>query len=95
MRFPCQKLQGIALASLPQAIDCTALAPVVGQMYRSDVAFRGAVVSAVGGATYQAHESAFPSAAISINAALILIGILAFVASFAMSLGPASRVTQS
>lgn len=77
-----------ALASLPQVIDRAALEPVVGQIYGSDVAFRGAVVSAVGGATYQAHESEFLSAAISINPALILVGILAFVASFAMSLGP-------
>jgi hypothetical protein len=77
-----------ALASLPQSIDHSALALLVGQTYDSDTAFRGAVIAAVGGVSYQANESALLGAAISINPALILIGMLGFVASFAMSLGP-------
>ena len=77
-----------ALASLPPSIDHAALAPLVGQTYDSDTAFRGAVIAAVGGVAYQANESALLGAAISINPALILIGMLGFVASFAMSLGP-------
>jgi len=77
-----------AVAGLSQKIDATALAPLVGQTYESDTAFRTAAVEALGSASYTAHESDLLTAAISINPALILFGILAFVASFAMSLGP-------
>jgi MFS transporter, SP family, arabinose:H+ symporter len=77
-----------AVAGLSQKIDATALAPLVGQTYPSDTAFRAAAVDALGSASYTAHESDLLTAAISINPALILFGILAFVASFAMSLGP-------
>ncbi len=77
-----------AVAGLSQKIDVTALAPLVGQTFTSDTAFRTAAVAALGSASYKAHESDLLTAAISINPALILIGILAFVASFAMSLGP-------
>jgi sugar porter (SP) family MFS transporter len=77
-----------AVAGLSQKIDATALAPLVGQTFPSDTAFRAAAVEALGSASYQAHESDLLTAAISINPTLILVGILAFVASFAMSLGP-------
>jgi MFS family permease len=54
----------------------------------SDVAFREAVSAAVGAATFERHQSAFVNAAITMNPTLILFGILGFVASFAISLGP-------
>jgi sugar porter (SP) family MFS transporter len=77
-----------AAASLPQGIDRAALQPLLDQTFDSDVDFRQAVTAAVGADVYQSHQSAFVSAAISMNPMLILIGILGFVASFAMSLGP-------
>lgn len=77
-----------AAASLPQDIDRAALQPLLDQTFDSDVDFRQAVTAAVGADVYQSHQSAFVSAAISMNPTLILIGILGFVASFAMSLGP-------
>lgn len=77
-----------AAASLPQDIDRAALQPLLDQTFDSDVDFRQAVTAAVGADVYQSHQSAFVSAAISMNPMLILIGILGFVASFAMSLGP-------
>jgi MFS family permease len=73
------------LDSLP-ALD--ALRPLVGQTFGSDVAFREAVVAAVGADVFAANQSALVGAAIDMNPTLILIGILGFVAGFAISLGP-------
>jgi sugar porter (SP) family MFS transporter len=77
-----------AVAGLSQKIDAAALAPLVGQTFASDTAFRAAAVEALGSTSYTAHESELLVAAISINPVLVLVGILGFVASFAMSLGP-------
>lgn len=77
-----------AVATLPETLERESLAPLVDETYDSDVAFRQAVVDAVGPEAYDDHRSALVSAAISMNPALILAGILGFVASFAISLGP-------
>ena len=77
-----------AVASLPETVERESLPPLVNQTFDSDVAYRQAVVAAVGSEAYDEHRSAFVGAAISMNPALILAGILGFVASFAISLGP-------
>ncbi len=77
-----------AAVSLTEVPGREALAPLQGEVYENDVAFREAVVGAVGAQAYEAHRSALVGAAISMNPALILAGILGFVASFAISLGP-------
>jgi sugar porter (SP) family MFS transporter len=77
-----------SLATLPEAIDAGALQSVIGMVYQSDVAFREGMTAALGADVFIAHESALVSTAIDINPTLILIGILGFVAGFAMSLGP-------
>lgn len=77
-----------AVASLASKLDAAALAPLVGQTFDSDTAFRAAAIDAMGTAAFKTHESELLTAAISIQPMLILVGILAFVASFAMSLGP-------
>ncbi|MBW2191155.1 MAG: MFS transporter, partial [Deltaproteobacteria bacterium] len=77
-----------AVAALPPEIDRDALQPLLDQTWDSDLAFRQAVVAAVGSETFQNHESALVSAAIYMNPKIILGGILGFVASFAISLGP-------
>jgi len=74
--------------SLPAAAGAEALLPLVDQTYFSDVAFRDALIAALGEEVYGAHQSALVSAAIDMNPALILVGILGFVAGFAISLGP-------
>ena len=76
------------VASLPETLEREALVALQDETYDSDVAFRQAVVDAVGPEAYDEHRSALVSAAISMNPALILAGILGFVASFAISLGP-------
>jgi sugar porter (SP) family MFS transporter len=82
------ELDTAAITALPPPIDQQALEPLTGRVFDSDVAFREAVVTAAGSETYKVHQSALVSAAIDMNPTLILIGILGFVASFAISLGP-------
>jgi MFS family permease len=81
-------LDAAALAQLPPELDAAALQALTSQVFDSDVAFREAVTAVIGGESFVAHQSALVSAAIDTNPTLILVGILGFVASFAMSLGP-------
>jgi MFS family permease len=74
--------------SLPGDIDRSAISVLADQTYDSDTEFRKAVYAAVGADVYKQHESQLVSAAIAVNPTLILVAILGFVASFAMSLGP-------
>ena len=73
---------------LPAAIEREALEPVFDVEYGSDVEFREAVSAAISEAVFKENEAQLVSAAIDLNASLILVGILGFVASFAISLGP-------
>ena len=74
--------------NLPAEVDLPLIAAMIDVTYESDVEFRNAVSAALGKDQYQQFESQLVSSAISINPTLILIGILGFVASFAVSLGP-------
>jgi len=76
------------LSALPDTVDAATLQPLLDRSYDSDVSFRRAVVAAAGEEVYRANQSALVTAAIDMNPALILAGILGFVASFAISLGP-------
>lgn len=82
------RLNDQAVASLPETLEREPFAQLTDETYDSDVAFRQAIVDAVGLAAYEEHRSELTSAAISMNPTLILAGILGFVASFAISLGP-------
>jgi sugar porter (SP) family MFS transporter len=82
------RLSQDSIDTLPAAIDRQALLPLKDTTFESDVAFRSAVSAAVGRSAFNQHESALISAAITVNPTLILAGILGFVASFAVSLGP-------
>ena len=77
-----------AVASLPETLEIESLEPLRNATFDSDVAYRQAVVDALGPTAYDEHRSEIVSAAISMNPTLILAGILGFVASFAISLGP-------
>ena len=65
-----------------------ALIPLVGEVYESDVAFKGALQGAIGEDAATVYESRLITEAITMNPTLILFGILGFVASFAISIGP-------
>ena len=74
--------------TLPIEIDRQTIAPILDVEYDSDIAFREAVSAAIGSDAFKRNESQLVSAAIDMNPSLILFGILGFVASFAVSLGP-------
>ena len=76
------------LAALPQDVNVAALQPLLSQVFDSDVAFREAVVAAIGAEEFSRYQSVLVTAAIHMNPTLILIGILGFVAGFGISLGP-------
>lgn len=76
-----------ALATYPQEVG-SALAPYAGTIFDSDVPFKNAVREALGDELAAAHESALITSAIDMNPTLILVGILGFVAAFAISIGP-------
>ncbi len=77
-----------AIEALPAQVDRERIAPLTDVRYDSDVAFREALSAQIGADSFRQNESALVSAAITINPTLILFGILGFVASFAVSLGP-------
>ena len=81
-------LDRAAIDRLPAEISRAAVEPLQGTTYGSDVEFRQAVQAVIGNDAYTQHESEIVSEAIDMNPVLILVGILGFVASFAMSLGP-------
>jgi len=74
--------------SIVAAGQADALAPLVGQTFENDVAFKTALQGAIGAAAATEYEAPLITSAIAMNPMLILIGILGFVASFAVSLGP-------
>lgn len=73
---------------LSQDIKAEKLNELAEQTYNSDLEFKAAVIDVVGEELWAKHETAFVNQAILINPWFILIGIIGFVASFAVSLGP-------
>ena len=76
-------------------LDASLLSSVVDRQYPNDVAFKRALRSALGESVYAQHEGTILQEALQMNATIVLIGILGFVASFAMSLGPVMWVLLS
>lgn len=89
------ELTPAAVEQLDEGIDRTALTPLLGMTYQSDVDFRNALDEALGEDEARNHRAVLMNAAIRINAPLVLVGILGFVASFAVSLGPVMWVLLS
>ncbi len=81
-------LSEATLAGLPAEIDRDRLASLTGVAFDSDLSYKQAVGAAIGEGPAQAYESELITAAANINSMLILISILGFVASFAISIGP-------
>ena len=82
------RLDPQAVAALSETIDGERLGRLAGVTFDSDVAFKSALRAEIGDGAFKAHEAAFLQAATRVDARLIMIGILGFVASFAFSLGP-------
>lgn len=68
--------------------DIDQLKPMIDKDYDSDVEFKKAIKTSLGTVKAAEYESELIKAAINMNPMLILIGIIGFVASFAISLGP-------
>ena len=77
------KVEGIT-----QSFNPDDLSALVGTVYQSDVEFKSALQDTIGYAAARDHESVLIKNSVDMNALIILIGILGFVASFAISLGP-------
>lgn len=64
------------------------LAAMKSITYQSDLEFNQALRTSVSEEVFKEHQSDFISKAIAIDSWIVLIGILGFVASFAISIGP-------
>lgn len=76
------------LGELPPHIEVPMLEPLIGVTYDSDVQFKQAIKDTFGQDEAVNVESDLIKLAISMSPLLILIGIIGFVASFAISIGP-------
>jgi sugar porter (SP) family MFS transporter len=75
--------------------DSQKLLPLADALYKDDVTFKNEVKAVLGNKIYNKNDGAILEAATTINANLILIGILSFIACFAFSLGPVMWVLLS
>ncbi len=78
----------VELAAAHSGLQATQLSELAGVTFDSDVSFKNALISALGESAFSKHQGALLGAATNMDARLILLGIMGFVASFAMSLGP-------
>ncbi len=83
------ELSAASLQALADAnIDVSGLQALVGTAFESDVAFKQAMYQTLGEATARANEGALIQQAIQIDAKLVLMGIMCFIAAFNLSIGP-------
>jgi hypothetical protein len=76
------------MAGISMDIDKDQLSTMIDVDYDSDVEFKRAIKESLGTVKAAEYESELIKAGINMNPTLILFGILGFVASFAISLGP-------
>ena len=76
------------VAALDPAIDRGALETLIGARYDNDLQFKRAAATALGRQAARNYQAELVQAAIQVNPHVVLAGILGFVASFAVSLGP-------
>lgn len=81
-------LSNESVKSLPAEVDQVKLSAMLNQTYTDDVSFKHALRETLGQDMAKTYESELITSAVTMNAVLILIGILGFVASFAVSIGP-------
>ena len=64
------------------------LEPLAGREYESDVAFKNALRERLGDSDALEYQGALLQKSITMNAALVLLGILSFISAFQMTVGP-------
>ncbi len=82
------KLTNESVIALPAEIDRGDLGKLVNVEFDNDVKYKMALKEALGDIRAKEYESSLITAAINMNPTLILVAIIGFVASFAISLGP-------
>lgn len=82
------KITNETLSSLSADINTEQLRQIQSIEYHSDVEFKAALKETLGASMAKQYESEILPKAIHLNTILILTAILAFVASFAVSIGP-------
>ncbi len=82
------KLTEENMTGISADIDKDQLSSMINVNYDSDVEFKQAIKESLGTVKAAEYESELIKAGINMNPTLILFGILGFVASFAISLGP-------
>lgn len=75
--------------------EVTLLTPLINKLYTNDVDFKNELKSILGNKVYSKNDGAILEIATQINATIVLVGILGFIACFAFSLGPVMWVLLS
>jgi sugar porter (SP) family MFS transporter len=75
--------------------DAPKLLPLANTVFTNDLDFKNAAKSYLGNRIYQKNDGTILEVATNINATLVLVGILGFIACFAFSLGPVMWVILS
>ena len=81
-------LDASVLTSLSESVNPEALRTLIGVEFTSDVDFKSAVQAAIGEAGLRENESVLLQNAANINARLVLVAIVSFIAAFNFSIGP-------
>ena len=81
-------LSSESIEQLPPVVNQALLTEIEGVTFDSDLSYKKALAGLLDEDILKEHESTLIAAAISMNPKLILLGILGFVASFAVSIGP-------
>ncbi|MBZ4035473.1 sugar porter family MFS transporter [Flavobacterium sp. 17A] len=71
------------------------LKPIAGKVYDNDITFKNEMKSLLGDQIYAKNEGSILEIATQMNAVLVLIGVMGFIACFAFSLGPVMWVLLS
>ncbi|AUC20663.1 MFS transporter [Polaribacter sejongensis] len=77
-----------AISEMAHIPNINKLSSLVGETYPTDIAFKEAVKSVMGDVSARDNSSEFLQKSAVLNATLILLGILSFIAAFHFSVGP-------
>jgi MFS family permease len=77
-----------SISELPEEIGRQELGALTNVVFNSDTKFKKVLIESVGEPVYKTYEAEILKSTTSLNSNLILFGILSFVASFAISIGP-------
>lgn len=77
-----------AISEMSDIPDVEKLSALVGKQFSTDIEFKEAVKGAMGDISARDNSSVFLQKSAVLNATLILIGILSFIAAFHFSVGP-------